>query len=125
MIIMAKENQYAYKSDKPVPTPPEPKYKKAEEQVKSDYESAVKLADEIYAQYASSPSADGSRTSEEAKVRIRRRSDDTFRVVLYKKIGEKKKEKDSSEEKPDKRPKQKGNKKRGRQKKARKVTKSS
>ena len=116
---MAKEKSYAYGEADKTPTPPESKYQKVDEHVKDSFPEAEALANEIYSKFSAEKASNGSRTTDEAKVRIRARSDGSFRVVLYRKIGKPKKEEQDPKEKPDKKPKLKGKgkPKRGRQSK--------
>lgn len=80
-------------------------YRKAEEHIVHSYEEAEKLADQLFEPFGKKDRY-GSRTSEKAKVRIRRRAAhnanrEAFRVVLSKRIEVK--EEKANEDKPKKR----------------------
>ena len=68
-------------------TPHQPKYFKVEEHRVQTHEEAQALADSLFQTFTTSVTLRGDRTTEKAKVRIRRRhSLGDFRVILYRAI---------------------------------------
>lgn len=82
-------------------------YRKVEEQTATSYDEAQTKADTLFAPFGAKD-VNGSRTSAEAKVRVRLRrgehgQPDSFRVVLYKHLSTfKNKEEKKAEDAPDK-----------------------